>query len=157
MASVPRTLAEVEQRNGTYEGASLGISTPWAPWACGPSLSSFFPVGRRYPFMPPEAETDGWKYVAFIQRGQERRIPFQVTLLDNSGRCRLNMACSIDDFQWKVKRNGDLAYSPDLPGIQIHSGVRAWAAHTWMTTAFPVPGRAVEGHHGMGGQPGRPG
>ena len=33
--------------------------------------------------MPPEAETDGWKYVAFIQRGQERRIPFRVTLLDN--------------------------------------------------------------------------
>ena len=102
---------EVEQRNGTYEGISGDFNTLGPMGLLSIPLSSFFPVGRRYPFMPPEAETDGWKYVAFIQRGQERRIPFRVTLLDNSGRCRLNMACSIDDFQWKVKRNGDLAYS----------------------------------------------
>ena len=102
---------EVEQRNGTYEGISGDFNTLGPMGLRSIPLSSFFPVGRRYPFMPPEAETDGWKYVAFIQRGQERRIPFRVTLLDNSGRCRLNMACSIDDFQWKVKRNGDLAYS----------------------------------------------
>lgn len=102
---------EVEQRNGTYEGISGDFNT-LGPMACGPSpcpASSRWAAGIRS--WPPEAETDGWKYVAFIQRGQERRIPFRVTLLDNSGRCRLNMACSIDDFQWKVKRNGDLAYS----------------------------------------------
>ena len=89
---------EVEQRNGTYEGISGDFNTLGPMGLRSIPLSSFFPVGRR-------------KYVAFIQRGQERRIPFRVTLLDNSGRCRLNMACSIDDFQWKVKRNGDLAYS----------------------------------------------
>ena len=87
---------EVEQRNGTYEGISGDFNTLGPMGLRSIPLSSFFPVGRRYPFMPPEAETDGWKYVAFIQRGQERRIPFRVTLLDNSGRCRLNMACSID-------------------------------------------------------------
>ena len=61
--------------------------------------------------MPPDAETDGWKYVSFIQRGQQRRVPFRITLLDSAGQCRLNAACSIDNFQWKVKRNGDIAYS----------------------------------------------
>ena len=113
---------EVEQRNGTYEGISGDFNTLGPMGLRSIPLSSFFPVAEDVIYkvncrldalrvMPPEAETDGWKYVAFIQRGQERRIPFRVTLLDNSGRCRLNMACSIDDFQWKVKRNGDLAYS----------------------------------------------
>ena len=63
---------EVEQRNGTYEGISGDFNTLGPMGLRSIPLSSFFPVGRRYPFMPPEAETDGWKYVAFIQRGQER-------------------------------------------------------------------------------------
>ena len=60
---------EVEQRNGTYEGISGDFNTLGPMGLRSIPLSSFFPVGRRYPFMPPEAETDGWKYVAFIQRG----------------------------------------------------------------------------------------
>ena len=102
---------EQEQRNGTYEGISGDFNTlgPMGLWTI--PLSGFFPVGRRYAFMPAEADTDGWKYVSFIQRGQQRRIPFRITLLDSAGQCRLNAACSIDSFRWKVKRNGDIAYS----------------------------------------------
>lgn len=102
---------EQAQRNGTYEGISGDFNTLGPPGLWSIPLSGFFPVGRRYVFMPPEAETDGWRYVEFIKRGRERRIPFRITLLDSSGQCRLNAACSIDDFQWKVKRNGDIAYS----------------------------------------------
>ena len=61
--------------------------------------------------MPPEAVEDGWRYVDFIRRNQERRIPFRLTLLDGGGVCRFNAACSVDEFEWKVKRNGDIAYS----------------------------------------------
>ena len=31
--------------------------------------------------------------------------------LDGGGVCRFNAACSVDEFEWKVKRNGDIAYS----------------------------------------------
>ena len=57
------------------------------------------------------AVEDGWRYVDFIRRNQERRIPFRLTLLDGGGVCRFNAACSVDEFEWKVKRNGDIAYS----------------------------------------------
>lgn len=33
------------------------------------------------------------------------------SILDNSGVCRFNDACSVDNFSWKVKRNGDISYS----------------------------------------------
>lgn len=49
---------EVEQRNGTYEGISGDFNTLGPMGLRSIPLSSFFPVGRRYPFMPPEAETD---------------------------------------------------------------------------------------------------
>lgn len=102
---------ERQQRNGTYEGISgdYNLLGPVGLWSI--PLEGTFPVGRRYQYMPPEAETDGWKYVDFINRNRERRIPFRMTLLDSGGVCRLNAACSIDDFSWKVKRNGDIAYS----------------------------------------------
>lgn len=60
---------EVEQRNGTYEGISGDFNTLGPMGLRSIPLSSFFPVGRRYPFMPPEAETDGWKYVAVHPAG----------------------------------------------------------------------------------------
>ena len=102
---------EQEQRNGTYEGISGDFNTlgPMGLWTI--PLSGFFPVGHNYPFVAAEAVADGWQYVSFIQRGQQRRIPFRITLLDSAGQCRLNAAFSIDNFQWKVKRNGDISYS----------------------------------------------
>lgn len=121
--SVPTDFGpEVTQRNGTYEGLSGDFNTlgPMGLWSI--PVSGFFPVGRRYAFMPSEAETDGWKYVDFIQRGQVRRVPFRITLLDGSGRSRLNAACTIDDFQWKVKRNGDIAYSLTFREYKFISG-----------------------------------
>lgn len=102
---------ELQQRNGTYEGISGDFNTlgPMGLWSI--PLEGVFPVGSRRPYMPPEAEEDGWRYVDFLNRNMARRIPFRITLLDNSGVCRFNDACSVDNFSWKVKRNGDIAYS----------------------------------------------
>lgn len=102
---------ELPQNNETYGGLSkdynlLGTMGLWSF-----ELSSIFPVGRRYAFMPPEASTDGWSYVEFFRRNRERRLPFRVIVLDGAGVCRLNSPCSIDSFAWSVKRNGDIAYS----------------------------------------------
>lgn len=102
---------EVEQRNGTYEGISGDFNTlgPMGLRSTPCPASSRWAAGIRS-CRRRRRRTGGsmWRSSSGDRSG---RIPFRVTLLDNSGRCRLNMACSIDDFQWKVKRNGDLAYS----------------------------------------------
>ena len=73
---------EQAQRNGTYEGLSGDFNTlgPMGLWSI--PLSGVFPVGRRPLYMPPEAVEDGWRYVDFIRRNRERRVPFRLTLLE---------------------------------------------------------------------------
>lgn len=105
---------DIPQNNDTYEGLSCDFNIIGTMGLWSMPLSGTFPVGRRYPYMPADAETDGWKYVDFINRNRPRKMPFRVTLLDNQGVCRFNAACTIDNFHWEIKRNGDIAYSMDL-------------------------------------------
>lgn len=88
------------------------------------SISGFFPVGRRHSFMPPEALEDGWQYVSFFERNRPRKLPFRVILLDGDGICRLNSACTVDNFSWQVQRNGDIAYTLELREYRFISGVK---------------------------------
>lgn len=114
---------EIPQNNDTFSGLSrdynlLGTMGLWSF-----ELSSIFPVGRRYSFMPADAEEDGWKYVDFFKRNRPRLLPFRCIILDGGGVCRLNSACSIDSFSWKVQRNGDIAYSMTVREYRFISGV----------------------------------
>lgn len=115
---------EIPQNNDTFSGISkdynlLGTMGLWSF-----TIESFFPVGRRYSFMPADAAEDGWSYVAFFDRNRPRRLPFRCVVLDSSGVCRLNSACSIDTFSWRVKRNGDIAYSMTVREYRFISGVK---------------------------------
>lgn len=115
---------EIPQNNDTFSGISkdynlLGTMGLWSF-----TIDSFFPVGRRYAFMPADAAEDGWSYVAFFNRNRPRRLPFRCVVLDSSGVCRLNSACSIDTFSWRVKRNGDIAYSMTVREYRFISGVK---------------------------------
>lgn len=115
---------ETSQNNDTFSGLSrdynlLGTMGLWSF-----SLESFFPVGRRYSFMPADASEDGWSYVSFFERNRPRMLPFRCVVLDSGGVCRLNCACSIDSFTWKVKRNGDIAYSLTVREYRFISGVK---------------------------------
>lgn len=83
-------LPEPEQHNETYEGLSRDYRRIGTLGLRQYTWESIFPVGRRYPFMPPEASDNGWDYVAFFQRGRERKIPFRMIVLDSGGACRLN-------------------------------------------------------------------
>lgn len=103
---VPRS-----QNNDTYSGLTRDYNRIGTLGLREIPLESFFPVGRRYAFMPSDALTDGWQYVSFFDRWRERRAPFRMIVLDSSGVSRLNMACTVDAFSWKPKRNGDIGYS----------------------------------------------
>lgn len=115
---------EIPQNNDTFSGISkdynlLGTMGLWSF-----TIESFFPVGHRYSFMPADAAEDGWSYVAFFDRNRPRRLPFRCVVLDSSSVCRLNSACSIDTFSWRVKRNGDIAYSMTVREYRFISGVK---------------------------------
>ena len=104
-------LPEPEQNNETYEGLSRDYRRIGTLGLRPYTWESIFPVGRRYPFMPPEASDNGWDYVAFFQRGRERKIPFRMIVLDSGGACRLNTPVTVDALDLSVRRNGDIAYS----------------------------------------------
>ena len=115
---------DIPQNNGTYEGLIRDYNTLGTMGLWELSISSFFPVGRRYSFMPTDASTDGWSYVSFFERNRLRRLPFRIIVLDSQGVCRLNCACSIDNFSWRVKRNGDIAYDMTVREYRFISGVK---------------------------------
>lgn len=115
---------EIPQNNGTYEGLSRDYNTIGTMGLWSMTISSIFPVGHHYSFMPADAETDGWKYVNFFEANRPRKLPFRVIILDSSGVCRLNSACTIDSFSWSVKRNGDIDYSLTVREYRFISGVK---------------------------------
>ena len=101
----------LRQHNEAYEGLTRDYRRIGTMEAGRWEWESFFPVGRRYPFMPPEASDNGWDYVAFFERGCERKIPFRLIVLDSAGVPRLNTPCTVDAFECRVQKNGNIAYS----------------------------------------------
>lgn len=101
------------------------ITTPWGLWAFGrcPLPASSPSAGdtascRQTPW------TDGWKYVDFFERNRPRMLPFRIIILDGNGVCRMNSPCSVDQFEWHVKRNGDISYSLTLREYRFISGAK---------------------------------
>ena len=115
---------EKDNANDDYNVLGIGpIMVPRTPKQRVVTISSFFPVGKRYSFMPADALEDGWQYVSFFERNRPRMLPFRIIILDDRGVCRLNSPCSVDSFSWSVKRNGDIAYSLTLREYRFISGV----------------------------------
>lgn len=104
-------LPQSAQHNETYTGLSYDYRRIGTLGLRSLSWSSFFPVGKRYSWMPAEALEDGWAYVSFFERWRDRKVPFRVIVLDSGGVCRLNMPCTVDSFEPSVRRNGDIAYT----------------------------------------------
>jgi len=72
-------------------------------------IKSFFPV-RDYPFLRSR-NMWGMAYVETIERWRSMRIPIRLVIVDSSGAQSLNMAVTIDNFDWKVGKSGDIDYT----------------------------------------------
>ena len=60
LPAVPPDLGpQIPQNNGTYEGLSRDYNTLGTMGLWEMTISSFFPVGKRYSFMPADALEDG--------------------------------------------------------------------------------------------------
>ena len=124
LPAVPTDLGPSSPEQRDYEGLSGDYNTlgPMGLWEM--SIASFFPVGRRYSFMPADAWTDGWKYVDFFERNRPRMLPFRDHHSGRERRLPHEQPCSVDQFEWHVKRNGDISYSLTLREYRFVSGAK---------------------------------
>ncbi|WP_228728309.1 hypothetical protein [Brevibacillus composti] len=72
-------------------------------------IKSFFPI-RDYPFLR-NRNMWGMAYVETIERWRGMRIPVRLVIVDSGGAQSLNMAVTIDSFEWKVGKSGDIEYT----------------------------------------------
>ncbi len=72
-------------------------------------FSSFFPV-RDYPFLQ-NREMWGMEYVDTIERWRDRRLPLRLIIIDSNKNKNINMAVTIDEFNWNVGQDENINYS----------------------------------------------
>lgn len=101
------------QSNGNFESTQGTMNTIGTMGLKTVSIHSIFPT-RDYPWLRPNAMSDGWQYVNLIESGRRRYIPFRVILLNNDGSTILNMPCTVDSFTYSRDKVGDIAYTLDL-------------------------------------------
>lgn len=83
-------------------------------------IESFFP-SQRYPWLPSNADIDSWGFVEFFEKYRREKIPFRCFVSDGD-REILNIACTVEDFTWKLKRNKDIGYVlkiKEYPFVQL--------------------------------------
>lgn len=77
-------------------------------------IKSFFPAeGHNYPFLLNRSMW-GMDYVSTIERWRERRYPLRLIITYPSGKQNLNMAVTLDEFEWGMKQDGDIYYTLEM-------------------------------------------
>jgi len=94
------------QKNETFDTASQGeLKLIGVPGLKTISFSSFFPT-RDYTFLR-DRSYKGFEYAYIIDKWIEAKLPIRIVITDTP----INMAVSVDSFEYKVGRDGDLYYS----------------------------------------------
>jgi len=78
------------------------------------SINSFFPVDKKYTFIATGAESNGLKYVEFIQNCKKNKIPMRVVITNKNKYTIKNKLFSIEDFKYHSDNVGDIVYQLDL-------------------------------------------
>lgn len=76
-------------------------------------IKSFFPI-RDYPFLRSR-ELWGMEYVEILERWRDRRVPLRLIVTnDEPNGFNLNMAVTIDNFEYGTGKSGDIDYNLSL-------------------------------------------
>lgn len=120
---VPNDMPEIvsPQANGSFESVNGEMNTIGPTGLRSLSIESIFPT-HDYPWLRPNASSDGWRYVELIEAGRRRGIPFRVILLGDGGEEIVNMPCTVDSFAYHRDRAGDVAYSLELREYRFMTG-----------------------------------
>jgi hypothetical protein len=77
------------------------------------SISSFFPAeGKNYPF-DQNKSMFGWEYVDKIEGWRDRRYPIRLVIVE-SGKKNVNLAVTVDNFEYGQKQDGDVNYTLEM-------------------------------------------
>lgn len=79
------------------------------------TITSFFPVNKDYPFIAQGAESNGYKYIEFIENYKNLREPFRLVITTKDKYSVLNMLCTVEaGFEYAPDKVGDLKYTLPL-------------------------------------------
>jgi hypothetical protein len=94
------------RKNEVFETAAQGDLKLLGPAGLkGITINSFFPV-RDYPFLRSRSYW-GFEYVYIIDTWLNSNLPIRLIITETP----INMAVTVDDFQYTIGQTGDLAYS----------------------------------------------
>lgn len=100
------------QNNSTFDGLSRGRGVIGVMQPRTASFSSRF-FKHRMSWFHPLAIHQPMEYVEFFRRWREKLVPMRITITDTD-REIINIAVLVDNFEWEMLRNGDIAYSITL-------------------------------------------
>lgn len=72
-------------------------------------LSSFFP-NQEYSFIRPNSSANANEYIDFFEEVMDREIPARFIWISNNN-IQLNLAVTLDNFNYKPDESGDISYS----------------------------------------------
>ena len=102
------------QSNETFDTVTQGqLKLIGRPSLKSISWSSFFPV-RDYPFLRDRSDT-AFGYLYTLDTWISKKLPVRLIITETP----INMACSIDDFSYSIKKDGDMHYSITLGELPL--------------------------------------
>lgn len=108
---VPETKLDKPQHNERFETINNGtLNLIGKEGLRSFSITSIFP-SREYGWLKPGSLAEPFKYVDFFNKWRAKQVPFRVITSRPDGSEWFNMAVLIDDFNYGIRRNGDIAYS----------------------------------------------
>lgn len=102
------------QKNEEFETIDSGtINLIGDPGLRTLEINSIFP-NQAYAWLKHGSSSDGWSYVNFLEKIQDKEIPGRIVIGKHDGSEWLNMAFSIEKFTHGEMPNGDIRYSLEL-------------------------------------------
>ncbi|WP_353096241.1 hypothetical protein [Tissierella praeacuta] len=86
------------------------------------SITSIFP-SRKYSWLKPGSIAEPFKYIDFFNKWRNAKVPLRVVTSRYDGREWFNIPCTIDDFTFKQRKNGDVEYTLNVTEYRIIGGV----------------------------------
>lgn len=77
------------------------------------SWDSFFPA-KDYPFLRDRSNT-AFGYVYLLDTWYSQKLPIRIIITETP----INMACTIEDFSYTIKKDGDMYYTITLSEVKL--------------------------------------
>jgi len=102
------------QKNEVFETVTQGdLKLVGTPGLKGITINSFFPL-RDYPFLR-DRTYKGFEYVYIIDTWILQNLPIRLIITETP----INMAVSVENFEYTIKKDGDLHYILELGEFKL--------------------------------------